>query len=51
MDFEARRVKTAGRDYPYDYLVLAPGSRTTTLAPQGGRNAMDVKGLRRSACT
>jgi NADH dehydrogenase len=29
VDFGARRVKTGERDYPYDYLVLAPGSRTT----------------------
>ncbi|HKH36922.1 MAG TPA: FAD-dependent oxidoreductase, partial [Rubrobacter sp.] len=25
VDFEARRVKAGERDYPYDYLVLAPG--------------------------
>ena len=29
VDFEARRIKTGERDYPYDYLILAPGSRTT----------------------
>ena len=47
VDFEARRVKTAGRDYPYDYLVLAPGSRTTYFGTPGAEgNAMDVKGLR-----
>ena len=46
VDFEARRVKTAERDYPYDYLVLAPGSRTTYFGTPGAEeNAMDVKGL------
>jgi NADH dehydrogenase len=47
VDFEARQVKTAGRDYPYDYLVLAPGSRTTYFGTPGAEvQAMDVKGLR-----
>src|ERR687897_355409 len=47
VDFEARRVKTAERDYPYDYLVLAPGSRTTYFGTPGAEEyAMDVKGLR-----
>jgi NADH dehydrogenase len=47
VDFEARRVKTTERDYPYDYLVLAPGSRTTYFGTPGAEeNAMDVKGLR-----
>src|SRR5215218_6856844 len=47
VDFEARRVKTAERDYPYAYLVLAPGSRTTYFGTPGAEeNAMDVKGVR-----
>jgi len=47
VDFEARRVKTAESDYPYDYLVLAPGSRTTYFGTPGAEeNAMDIKGLR-----
>jgi NADH:ubiquinone reductase (H+-translocating) len=47
VDFEARRVKAGRRDYPYDYLVLAPGSRTTYFGTPGAReNALDVKGLR-----
>jgi NADH dehydrogenase len=46
VDFEARRVKTAERDYPFDYLVLAPGSRTTYFGTTGAEeNALDVKGL------
>src|SRR5215216_5700700 len=46
VDFEARRVKTAERDFPYDYLVLAPGSRTTYFGTPGAEeNALDVKGL------
>ncbi len=47
VDFGARRVKTAERDLPYDYLVLAPGSRTTYFGTPGAEeNSMDVKGLR-----
>src|SRR5215203_1460631 len=47
VDFEAHRVKTDERDYPYDYLVLAPGSRTTFFGTPGAEeNAMDIKGLR-----
>jgi len=47
VDFEARRVKTGERDFPYDYLVLAPGSRTTFFGTPGvEENAMDIKGLR-----
>jgi NADH dehydrogenase len=47
VDFEARRVKTGERDFPYDYLLLAPGSRTTYFGTPGAEeNAMDVKGLR-----
>jgi NADH dehydrogenase len=39
-------VKAAERDYPYDYLILAPGSRTTYFGTPGAEeNAMDVKGL------
>jgi len=46
VDFEARRVKTGGGDYPYDYLVLAPGSRTTFFGTPGAEeHAMDIKGL------
>jgi NADH dehydrogenase len=46
VDFEARRLKTAERDYPFDYLVLAPGSRTTYFGTPGAQeNALDVKGL------
>jgi NADH dehydrogenase len=47
VDFETRRVKTGERDYPYHYLVLAPGSRPTYFGTPGAEeNAMDVKGLR-----
>ena len=47
VDFQARRVKTAERDLTYDYLVLAPGSRTTYFGTPGAQeNAMDIKGLR-----
>ena len=47
VDFESRRVKAGERDYPYDYLVLAPGSRTTFFGtPGAAENAMDIKGLR-----
>ena len=47
VDFQGRRVKTAERGLPYDYLVLAPGSRTTYFGTPGAQeNAMDIKGLR-----
>jgi NADH dehydrogenase len=47
VDFGASRVKTGNGDYPYDYLILAPGSRTTFFGTPGAEeNAMDVKGLR-----
>ena len=46
VDFGARQVKTAERDLPYDYLVLAPGSRTTASAPQAQR---ELHGCERSA--
>jgi NADH dehydrogenase len=46
VDFEARRVKAGSNEYPYDYLVLAPGSRTTFFGTRGAaENAMDIKGL------
>lgn len=47
VDFETLRLKSGERDYPYDYLVLAPGSRTTFFGTPGAEeNAMDIKGLR-----
>ena len=47
VDFEARHVKTRNGDFPYDFLILAPGSRTTFFGTPGAEaNAMDVKGLR-----
>ena len=46
VDFEARKVKAGEDEYPYDYLVLAPGSHTTFFGTHGAReNAMDIKGL------
>src|SRR5215210_4147291 len=47
VNFEARRVKAGRREYPYDYLVLAPGSRTTFFGTPGAEeHAQQVKGLR-----
>lgn len=47
VDFEARRVHTNGGSFSYDYLVLAPGSRTTFFGTPGAEeHAMDLKGLR-----
>jgi NADH:ubiquinone reductase (H+-translocating) len=47
VDFEARQVKTDNRTYSYDYLILAPGSRTTFFGTPGAEEyAMDTKGLR-----
>ncbi|HEX2183812.1 MAG TPA: NAD(P)/FAD-dependent oxidoreductase [Rubrobacteraceae bacterium] len=47
VDFEAREVKIANGAFSYDYLVLAPGSRTTFFGTPGAEeNALDTKGLR-----
>ena len=47
MDFDAREVKTREGAFRYDYLILAPGSRTTFFGIAGAReNAIDLKGLR-----
>ena len=46
-DFEARKLNTEVGDFSYDYLVLAPGSRTTFFGTPGAEeHAMDLKGLR-----
>jgi NADH dehydrogenase len=46
VDFVGRKATTDRGDYPYDYLVLAPGSRTTFFGTSGAEvNAMDIKGL------
>jgi NADH dehydrogenase len=47
VDFKARRVQLNKGDFPYDYLVLAPGSRTAFFNATGVQeNAIDLKGLR-----
>ena len=47
IDFEAREVKTTRGAFPYDYLILAPGSRTAYFDTPGAReNSVDLKGLR-----
>ena len=47
VDFEAREVLSDKGSFPYDYLVLAPGSRTAFLDAKGVQeNAIDLKGLR-----
>jgi NADH dehydrogenase len=47
VDFEARRVKTTRGDFPYEYLVLASGSRTAYFGIPGAReHSVDLKGLR-----
>lgn len=47
VDFEAQEVKTNVDSFPYDYLVLAPGSRTAFFDTEGvQKNAIDLKGLR-----
>jgi NADH dehydrogenase len=45
--FEAREVRTDIGSFPYDYLVLAPGSRTAYFGTSGAQeSAIDLKGLR-----
>jgi NADH:ubiquinone reductase (H+-translocating) len=47
VDFEAREVRTDEGNFPYDYLILAPGSRTAFFGTSGAReHAIDLKGLR-----
>jgi NADH dehydrogenase len=47
VDFDAREVRTDVGTFSYDYLILAPGSRTAFFGASGAReNAMDLKGLR-----
>jgi hypothetical protein len=47
VDFEAREVLSNKGSFPYDYLVLAPGSRTAFFDAKGVQeNAIDLKGLR-----
>jgi NADH dehydrogenase len=45
VDFEAREVLSNKGSFPYDYLVLAPGSRTAFFNAKGVQeNAIDLKG-------
>jgi NADH dehydrogenase len=47
VDFAAREVHSDAGSFSYDYLILAPGSRTAYFGAPGAReNAMDLKGLR-----
>jgi NADH:quinone reductase (non-electrogenic) len=47
VDFEAREVRTNEGAFSYDYLILAPGSRTAFFGTPGAEeNTMDIKGLR-----
>jgi NADH dehydrogenase len=47
VDFEAREVRTTHGNYPYDYLILAPGSRTAYFNIRGAwEHSVDLKGLR-----
>jgi len=47
VDFEAREVYSNRGSFPYDYLLLAPGSRTAFFdSPGVSENAIDLKGLR-----
>ena len=46
VDFDAREVHSNKGGFPYDYLVLAPGSRTAFFNATGVQeNAIDLKGL------
>jgi NADH:ubiquinone reductase (H+-translocating) len=47
VDFEARQVETTEGAFAYDYLVLAPGSRTAYFdIPGAWEHSVDLKGLR-----
>lgn len=47
VDFDTREVRSDVGTFSYDYLILAPGSRTAFFGASGAReNAIDLKGLR-----
>jgi NADH dehydrogenase len=47
VDFDAREVRSDVGPFSYDYLILAPGSRTAFFCASGAReNAIGLKGLR-----
>jgi NADH:ubiquinone reductase (H+-translocating) len=47
IDFDAREVLSDAGTFTYDYLILAPGSRTAFFGTSGAEeNAIDLKGLR-----
>lgn len=47
VDFERKKAKSNIGDFDYDYLILAPGSRTTFFGATGAEeHAIDLKGLR-----
>jgi NADH dehydrogenase len=47
VNFEAREVRTTEGTFPYDHLVLAPGSRTAYFdIPGAWELSVDLKGLR-----
>ena len=47
VDFDAREVHSNVGSFSYDYLILAPGSRTAYFGASGAReNVIDLKGLR-----
>jgi NADH dehydrogenase len=48
LDFENRNVHTDDGDFPYDYLILALGSRTAFFGSGAGEHAFDLKGLRKA---
>jgi NADH dehydrogenase len=45
VDFENRNVRTDEGDFPYDYLILALGSRTAFFGSGAREHAFDLKGL------
>ena len=46
VDFEAKEVRTDMGSFPYDYLIVAPGSRTAFFGVSGAReHTIDLKGL------
>lgn len=45
VDFENRNIRTDGDDFPYDYLILAPGSRTAFFGSGADEHAFDLKVL------
>jgi NADH:ubiquinone reductase (H+-translocating) len=45
IDFKSRKVSCRTREVPYDYLIIATGSRTKFFGTPGSENALELKNM------